>query len=470
VDYWKQCHLKIQAVDAYDPATILKTTLAAVSVTPSGGSTSTLLADANGFMDFGWYNASAQVNIIAKYRGTIVNSTWQTSLYTISSVSVYQWAFEFRAYISATVAPPVGEATDSTRWNFTQYYVNLNTSATFTSGTITLYYANPSTSVASGTITSSFKLLTASGVSLPVGGSVFYNITDGYIWTRSGNVAYSVSVASFSDTVPSSWGAAFPTQVPYNYTNTAQASGTNLIVTHSFIEVLVLNPNSFAIVQVVDFVKYNASANAAQSGTLTVTLNAGLDAPFIFRLRVMQYLLNGSSKEIDHVDTLISVVGNPTGTSGPVQPVPITISFSVDYQIFHPDVNQTKTVDVDMPVTIGGHIDSLTIDTVTFNVPWITVISDLPASYGAVNQFTLRLRISPGADVQVQRYVVQPVFEGTVNLQSLWQPVLIVVTVWPGQPLAVQPSPFPILQAAAVAVTGVSTAVGLIRYLRKPTS
>ena len=130
-----------------------------------------LTADANGYMDFGWYNSGSKVLITAKYRGTVVNGTWQSSVYTISSTSVYQWAFEYQAYISTNVAVPSGQATDNTVWNFTAYYINTNSSATFTSGTVKVYYANPSTLVASGTISGVKTAVTATGVSLPAGAS-----------------------------------------------------------------------------------------------------------------------------------------------------------------------------------------------------------------------------------------------------------------------------------------------------------
>jgi len=375
--YNTQYNLKLQAVDGYTVSmatqTILKTSVASATV-----NSTTLTADANGYMDFGWYDSGVKVNIVAKYRGTVVNSTWQSSLYTISSLSVYQWQFEYQAYLSTTVAVPSDQAADSTVWNFTSYHVNTNSSATLTSGTVYVYYANPTAQVASGSITSSSKAVTATGYSLPHGASsVTVNVTDGYVWIRSTqSITFTVSIQSLISNVDPTWIGGTQKSISYAFQNIAQAAGTYLTLKKCYSAITVQDASGSPIYSTQTTSVFNATANAQYSSSLYLTMPSTVLGGAVVRVAVYQSLLNGTAIALGYVDQSITVSVPQQGIQGNYGLLPTVVSMTVQ------PVTYTVRESEQLNGTVRLHFNHANfvydVDDIQFSYGWVKLLDKLP--------------------------------------------------------------------------------------------
>jgi hypothetical protein len=463
--------LKIQAADKNSMSNILKTSKAAMNMTVNGGSTTILQADANGYMGFGYLNSSTQIYLTAKYSGTVVNSTWHTTLYTISSASVYQWQFEYNAYITvASFNVPISQGTDNTEWNFTSYYVNSNSSATVSSGTASVYYQNTKYQTCSQAISSSsFTVCTASqSLAGPAASQVYVNMTDGYVWVRSAtSQSYGITDVSLTDNVPSSWTQGAVTPVTYSYTNTASAGSTKLAVTNSFVRISLMDSNETTYLFNTTSPFFTGIANSYNSGSVSVTLPS-LGA-YAIRLFLMQQLSNGTVVVIDHLDSAIQVSGQGGGVGQTTINVPQAVAFQIDQstQAEIPEVNQTRTLNVTVQVDITNPVQNLVITAASTNVPWVTVTDTFPATYpGTVNNFPLHLYISPGLDVTPQGWQIQILVQGTLDGTILYQGVKYLIVVYPASAATI-PNTTWLYQALAYGSLGIAIIVSSFVAIRR---
>lgn len=459
-----QYQLQIRAVDKYNTARALNTTRASVNVTTSYGSQQVLTANSTGWMNFGNYYSGVQVYVTGRYGGTVANSTWTSSPYTISAAT--QLVMKFNAYVTPSVSLVSGTSTVNPQLNFTYHYMG-NSSATFTSGTV---YLNSTTGVISGLS----KVVTWSGL---LHGSGFFNlnVTDGFVWVRSTTHAtYAITSTTLTATVPFSWYInGIQTISGIQFYNNSTVSSQGIGVKNTFIRFQMLNPSSYTVLWYESEAKFNMTAGASEDLTYSTQLPTGFSGPYVLRILVLQVdPSTGAEYQLGYLDTVVNVSTISPSSSGVgsyLQPVPNTISFSVDYNRFHPSTNQSKTIEVDMPVTVTGIMNSMEIERVTFNEPWVTLLDPLPKYYSGVSGFSLKIRISPTASTNPDIYMVQPVIEGLVDQSTLFQPVIIVIRVYPGQAVVVQPQiNYPAL--AVGAVTATTSVIGLARALRKPSA
>ncbi len=466
--YVIQYDLKVQAIDGYSQL-VLKTGDASMTV----GST-TLKADSNGYMDFGYFASGSSINIVAKYRGTTVNATWASSSYVVSS-SVYLWKFEYQASLTATASVMSGQATDKTSWNFTAYYVKTNSSATFNTGTVYLYYQSATYQVCTKTIVALSTVCTATqslaGPLNPQTANVFLNVTDGWVWVRSSTtVSYGITDSQLTDTAGTSWQSGVAEIIGYGYTNTASAGTgpTYLIVTNTFIAISLRN--STAPLNTITSSDFNASANAFHPGTISYTIPLNFQGAFVLRFAIMQHLMNGTNVMIDYVDKTITTTNlqGSQGNSQQVIVIPNDVSLFVDQSTNDsiPKVVQGQTLDWVANVQVQGLIRNIVINNITINAVWVTVTDRLPIVVsGTITGFPLHLHLAPQG-VAAEGWVVQVVVQGTIDSGQLWQPITIVAYVYPAKAAPVPPS-FPYLEVASVSLTAASSVWAVVRTVSK---
>jgi hypothetical protein len=474
--YIIQYDVKIQAVDKNNMATILKTSKAAMNMTTSGGSTTILLADGNGYMDFGYVTSGTQVYLTAKYGGTVVNSTWHTTLYNVSSISVYQWQFEYNAYVTLnSFYVPASQGTDGTKWTFSSYYLEGNSSATISSGTAYVYYGSKNYQTCTVGITSSSTTNCIAAQSLAGSGTVYVNMTDGYVWVRSGNtVSYGITDTGLMDSVALVWVDGNGQSIPYSYTNSASVGATQVSVTNSFVQVSLLAPSTYLYLYNVTDPYYDATANSFESSSFTLNIPTSFAGSFVLRLHLMQRLANGTNHVIDYVDKVISTSAPPAGSSGQnfgsVVSVPNDVAFSIDQsqQSQIPVLNQTVSQQINVTVQIQGVTNQLSISKITVNVPWVTVLDQLPITYSGFTQsFPLHLLIAPGVGVQPDGYIIQITVEGTVDGGTLWQPIKYAIVVSGITAIEVPKTGISPVQMVSYTASALSVTYGAIKWLRR---
>jgi hypothetical protein len=314
-NYNTQYDLKPKAIDKYSASTILNTAQASMNVTFTNATTKIVFADTSGYLDFGWVNSAQQAYITAKYAGTIANSTWQSGTYTISSTTVYQWPFEYNASITmptAGIQVPTSDATDSTVWNVTSYYLLGNSSATFSTGTLYVYYATPTYLAGSQAISSpSFTALTASqSLAKTTGSSAYFNITDGYVWLRTTTtVSYQITISGFTFNAPGSIASGATMSVPYSFINTAKAVSTNLTLSNYFLIAEIRSSDMATLISSQPFSYTNANPGVLNSGTLSVSTPSSLSPStgYDLRLILLQHLMNGTDITITYSDSAFAV-------------------------------------------------------------------------------------------------------------------------------------------------------------------
>jgi hypothetical protein len=153
--------------------------------------------------------------------------------------------------------------------------------------------------------------------------------------------------------------------------------------------------------------------------------------------------------------------------------MPEDVAFNIDQtsQSEIPQVNQTRTINVTVEVTLMNPAHNLAVTQISVNVPWVNVTDSLPIVYaGLVTEFPLHLTISPGTNVAPQGWQVTITLQGTLDGGILYQAVKYLIIVYPNSP---PPTTVPanttldqVAAYAGLAVTGVSLLVTVVR--RKP--
>lgn len=469
--YVAQYDLDVKAVDKYSRST-LATSMASMTV----GAT-TLTADSNGYMDFGFYNSGSSMNIVAKYHGTVVNSTWQTSPYLINSLSVYQWSFEYAANLTTLAVVPAGQSTDGTNWNFTAYYVTGNSSAKASSGIVYVYYQQKTNLACSKNITAAFTICTATkslaGPMNPGTANIYLNVTDGFIWVRSPTaVSYGINDVGLTNDASGSWANNIQQVIGWSYENTAKAGSTYLVVSNSFIQVSLRNAT--ATLYNMSTAYFNAAANGYSTGTINFVVPPNFQGLFVLRFMLMQHLTNGTNIVVDSIDKSVVVsIGAAQNVGGnQVVSVPNDVAFYVDQGSDSevPKVTQDQNLDWVANVQIQGLVRNVVIGSVTINAPWITLNDSLPIVLGgSITGFPLHLHLAPRG-IAAQGYSFQIVVQGTIDNGQLWQPIKMVAYVYPSQ--QPQPTPIPTNFSTVVEIglggfSVVLTVWGAVRQLRK---
>lgn len=261
----------------------------------------------------------------------------------------------------------------------------------------------------------------------------------------------------------------------WSYINTASAASTKLIVANSFTQLSLVDPITGFYDYNVTGSYFNASANTFLSGTQSLTIPTSFSGGYTLRLLLYQHLMNGTNVIIDKHDVTISISSPFYQGQGAnnVQYLPEDVAFNIDQtsQSEIPQVNQTRTINVTVEVTLMNPAHNLAVTQVSVNVPWVNVTDPPPIVYaGLVTEFPLHLTISPGLNVAPQGWQISITLQGTLDGGILYQPIKYLIIVYPNQPPPPTTVPNNTLDQVAaygsLAATGISLAVTVLK--RKP--
>jgi hypothetical protein len=414
VAWYAQYDLKIQALDKnYFPTTVLKTSAASMNVSVVGGGTTVLLADANGYMDFGWFNSSKQVYLTAKYQGTVVNSTWHLSPYTISSVGVYQWKFEYDAHVTLGVTPFIlaNLVNTNVQFNFTSYYINSNSSTTFTSGTA--YVNSTSQAFSAGWVVVQWPTTAA----LYGSGKFFFNATDGFLFVRTATSSdYHITINSVGVAAPVGWNVGVAQTIQVSIKQNATIGSVPISIANVFVEEQLVNPNSFAVIQYQDEpVFLLAPGTGTVTKTYTITYFAQLNGAYLLRAAIYHYApASPTSQLLGKGDVAILISSTPVIVNNPP---PQVVMYSVASLPITPapQLIAGQNVTVDLPIQTAGTFQ-FKLTSLKFYVPngtliWVQPAEQLPKSFSTTTAY-VKVLIAPPKDTLTGNYLVNVEIRG----------------------------------------------------------